>query len=278
MRRDTIFYQLFRQSPTLLFSLIANPPNGAEAYTFDSVEVKETSFRIDGVFLPPHPTELIYFCEVQFQTDPLLYERMNSEISIYAYRQRSMFRDWRAIVIYPSRDIEQARTETVDEFLSSGRITRVYLDQLGPIEALPVGLKLMVLTTLEGETAIDTARSMITEAQTTNARAIIELISTIIVYKFTTLSREAVDAMIGITLQQTRVYQDAFAEGEARGELRLVKRLLTRQLGEISAVNQAKLKQLSTDELEALHDAALDFTQASDLTTWLNDQAAPSQD
>jgi predicted transposase/invertase (TIGR01784 family) len=278
MRRDTIFYQLFRQSPTLLFSLIANPPNDAEAYTFDSVEVKETSFRIDGVFLPPHPTELIYFCEVQFQPDPLLYERMNSEIGIYAYRQRSMFRDWRAIVIYPSRDIEQARTETVDEFLASGRITRVYLDQLGPIATLPIGLQLMVLTTLEEKMAIDTARSMITQAQTTNARAIIELVSTIIVYKFTRLSREEVAAMIGITLEQTRVYQDAFAEGEARGELRMVQRQLTRQIGEISAVNQAKLKQLSTDELEALHDAALDFTQASDLTTWLNDHSALSRD
>ncbi len=273
MRRDTIFYQLFRQSPELLFALVANPPSEAEAYTFDSVEVKETSFRIDGVFLPPDPTALIYFCEVQFQPDPLLYERMNSEIGIYAYRQRSMFRDWRAIVIYPSRDIEQARTETVDEFLASGRITRIYLDQLGPIETLPVGLQLMILTTLEGERAIDTARLMITQAQTTNARAIIELISTIIVYKFTTLSREEVDAMIGITIEQTRVYQDAFADGE----LRMVKRQLTRQIGEISAMNQAKLKQLSIDELEALHDAALDFTQASDLTSWLNDRSTPSQ-
>jgi predicted transposase YdaD len=29
MRRDTIFYQLFRQSPTLLFDLISQPPEDA---------------------------------------------------------------------------------------------------------------------------------------------------------------------------------------------------------------------------------------------------------
>ncbi|WP_146138369.1 DUF2887 domain-containing protein [Chamaesiphon polymorphus] len=29
MRRDTIFYQLFRQSPTLLFALISQPPANA---------------------------------------------------------------------------------------------------------------------------------------------------------------------------------------------------------------------------------------------------------
>jgi predicted transposase/invertase (TIGR01784 family) len=80
MRRDTIFYQLFRQSPTLLFDLISQPPEDAELYTFDSVEVKETSFRMDGVFVPPNPSGTVYFSEVQFQLDELLYERMFSEI------------------------------------------------------------------------------------------------------------------------------------------------------------------------------------------------------
>jgi predicted transposase YdaD len=66
MRRDSIFYQLFRQLPTLLFELIPQPPENAERYIFDSVEVKETAFRIDGVFIPPSPSGIVYFCEVQF--------------------------------------------------------------------------------------------------------------------------------------------------------------------------------------------------------------------
>ena len=108
MRRDTIFYQLFRQSPTLLFELLAQPPERADEYIFDAVEVKETSFRIDGVFFPPSARGIIYFCEVQFQLDELLYERMNSEIGIYTYRNRERFSDWRAVVIYPSRKVEQS--------------------------------------------------------------------------------------------------------------------------------------------------------------------------
>ena len=78
MRRDTIFYQLFRQAPTLLFELLAQPPERADEYIFDAQEVKETSFRLDGVFLPPNNRGIIYFCEVQFQLDELLYERMKS--------------------------------------------------------------------------------------------------------------------------------------------------------------------------------------------------------
>jgi predicted transposase YdaD len=44
MRRDTIFYQLFQQSPTLLFDLIPQPPENADEYTFNAIEVKETAF------------------------------------------------------------------------------------------------------------------------------------------------------------------------------------------------------------------------------------------
>ncbi len=40
MRRDSIFYKLFQQSPTLLFELLTNSPLNAKAYRFDSVAVK----------------------------------------------------------------------------------------------------------------------------------------------------------------------------------------------------------------------------------------------
>ena len=160
MRRDTIFYQLFQQSPTLLFELLPQPPANAERYTFEAVEVKETAFRMDGVFLPPLDG-IVYFCEVQFQKDEILYERMVSEISIYVYRNRERLSDWQAVAIYPSRSSEQSNTVTVRELLASGRIVRVYLDELGEIEQLPIGIGLMVLTTLEGDAAKTAARSAI---------------------------------------------------------------------------------------------------------------------
>ena len=53
MKRDSIFYKLFQQSPTLLFDLLETPPANVEGYRFDSVAVKEPKFEIDGVFLPP---------------------------------------------------------------------------------------------------------------------------------------------------------------------------------------------------------------------------------
>jgi predicted transposase/invertase (TIGR01784 family) len=275
MRRDTIFYQLFQQSPTLLFDLIPQPPIDAERYIFDSIEVKETAFRIDGVFIPPNPSGIIYFCEVQFQSDKLLYERMVSEISIYTYRNRNSFSDWRAVAIYPSRSIEQSNKDVVLEMLASRRITPIYLDELGTVEELPTGLGLMVLTTLEGEEAKAEARGLIQRAQ--NSRDIINLVSTIVLYKFNTLSRDEVDLMLGIELQQTRVYQEAKAEGEVIGENRglereraLVLKLLTRKLVAISPEIQTRVNSLTIEQIESLGEALLDFTQIGDLTNWLD--------
>ena len=53
MKRDSLFYRLFQNSPSLLFDLLENPPDNASDYRFDSVAVKEPKFEIDGVFLPP---------------------------------------------------------------------------------------------------------------------------------------------------------------------------------------------------------------------------------
>ncbi len=65
----------------------------------------------------------------------------------------------------------------------SGRITPIYLDELGNEAELPIGLGLMVLTTLEGDVAVESARQTIERSRSLNdSRVIIELVSTILVY------------------------------------------------------------------------------------------------
>jgi predicted transposase YdaD len=59
-----------------------------QQYRFESVEIKEPSFRIDGVFLPPEddPNRTIFFAEVQFQKDNALHHRFFAESHLYLYR------------------------------------------------------------------------------------------------------------------------------------------------------------------------------------------------
>ena len=129
----------------------------------------------------------------------------------------------------------------------------------------------MVLTTLEGDAAKNQARRAIERSR--GNEDIIGLVSTIILYKFTALSRDEVDAMLGIELQQTRVYQEAKAEGLEIGqqqERALVLKQLTRKLGNLSPQTQAKVSALPIDCIESLGEALLDFTSIADLESWLS--------
>jgi predicted transposase YdaD len=89
------------------------------------------------------------------------------------------------------------------------------------------------------------------------------------VYKFSNLSRDEVDAMLGIVLEQTRVCRDAKAEGGLIGEARMVVRQLSRRLGEVPARYLTQIQQLTVMQLEDLGEALLDFTTVTDLESWL---------
>ncbi len=276
MKRDSIFYRLFQQSPSLLFDLLENPPDNATEYRFDSVAVKEPKFEIDGVFLPPDTDRngVIYFCEVQFQKDERLYERVFGESFLYFYRQRERFTDWQIVVIYPTRSLEQSNTHPYRALLNCPQVHRIYLNELGEIQQLPLGVALMVLTTVEETQAPEKARYLLARTQeqivdTEASRAIIEMIATIMVYKFTNLSRQEVDTMLGLQLADTRVYREAKEEGRQEGESALILRLLSRRIGEVTPEQRSQIQALSINQLEALGEALLDFTKPGDLEEWL---------
>jgi len=275
MRRDSIFYKLFQQFPPLLFQLLPTPPPNVNNYRFDSVAVKEPKFEIDGVFLPNEADGIVYFCEVQFQKDEQLYERVFAESLLYFYRNRNRFSDWQAVVIYPSRSIEQSNIQPYRALLNSDQVHRVYLDELGNIRSLPIWVALMVLTTVEESQAPAEARYMLQRniAEQPSSQAIIEMVTTIMVYKFEQLSQKEVETMLGITLQETRVYREIKEEGREEGReeeaANLVSRLLNKRFGEVSGEMRSLVSSLPLAVLEDLSVALLDFTSLTDLQNWL---------
>ena len=70
-------------------------------------------------------------------------------------------------------------------------------------------------------------------------------------------------------LKQTRVYQEALAEGEAKGEIKLAIRQLNRRFGEIPQNLTERIQELPLNEIEKLGEALLDFQSLSDLVSWL---------
>jgi predicted transposase YdaD len=104
---------------------------------------------------------------------------------------------------------------------------------------------------------------------------IIEMIATILVYKFTTLTRDEVNAMLNYTideLKQTRFYQEVKAETieEERESifLEILFMLLTAKFGELPAKFEAMVRDLKSDRLQSLSIALLGFKTIKDLDAW----------
>ena len=277
MRRDTIFYKLFKQFPGLLFELVDEPPPEAENYQFESVEVKETAFRIDGVFLPPANavSKTVFFAEVQFQKDEDLYHRFFSELFLFLYRNSIRYDDWFGVIIFASRSLEPSSSTIHRALLESGQVRRVYLDELGDLRQQPLGLGLMLLTNVTSETeAMEGAWFLLEQARQQSEQAIIDLVTTIIVYKFSNLSREEIAAMLGLNLEEPRAIREAKEEGREEEARSLILRQLNRRVGAIPDALLSQIQGLSVEQLEALGDALLDFSTLADLEGWLQGEVS----
>jgi predicted transposase YdaD len=278
MRRDTLFFQLFKQFPELLFELMDNPPDYVQGYQFESVEVKETSFRLDGVFLPPGtaPEKVVCFAEVQFQKDEELYDRFIAEVSLFLRRSQVQYDDWRGLLLFGSRSLEPSNGYLHRSWLRSSQVQCLYLDELTAPAEPSMGIAVMRLTVLSDAEAVESARYLLRElrvSQTAATGAIIDLIITTMIYKLASCSQEEIEAMLGINLEDPRALREERAkgrqEGRQDGERFLVLRLLGRQVGEIPGPVRSQVEALSLEQLESLGEALLNFTRLEDLQAWL---------
>ncbi|WP_322742531.1 DUF2887 domain-containing protein [Gloeocapsopsis crepidinum] len=217
---------------------------------------------------------------MQFQTDQQLYERLFSESMLYFYRNGSRFCDWQAVVIYPSRRVEQTRQHPHRSLLHGEQVHRIYLDELGEIRELPITVASVVLTIVEEAQAPEEARYLLLRTEqaalTPQAkRDIIDVVTAIMAYKFSTLSQTEIKAMLGLNLfEEPRAIREAKDEGRQEAIASVAIRLLTRQFKqELSEEMRSRITSLPLPVLENLSEALLDFTNVSDLETWLAQNA-----
>jgi len=300
VKTDSIFYRLFQAFPGTFFELINRQASEANAYEFASVELKQTAFRIDGIFLPvPNLRERpIYFLEVQFQKDPEFYARFFCEIFLYL-RLYAPTKAWHAVVVFPRRSLEPIEIEPYRVLLESSQITRLYLNELGNTaeQSLGVGMIKLVAETKKRtpervRQLVDKARSELTDEAI--QRQVLDLIETIVLYKLPLINRQELARMFGINeLRKTRYYQEVREEvreelqqevrqavrqelqQEVRQEeaLELIRRLLQRRLGAVNPELQEQVNLLSVAQLENLAEALLDFSNEADLVTWLDENS-----
>ncbi len=310
MKTDSIFYRLFQTLPDAFFELINHQSSEANAYEFSSVELKQTAFRIDGLFLPvPNaPKQPIYFLEVQFQKDSELYARFFSEIFLYL-RVYAPTKAWRGVVVFVRRSMEPNEIEPYRVLLESEQVTRLYLNELGDVGERSLGVGLIKLVVETKKRTPELVRQLVNKARSDltdeiRQQEVFNLIETIVLYKLPNVTRqELVKMFTRDDLRKTRYYQEVRAEAreelqeevwqavreqfqqeirqavreELQQEIRqqealgLVMRLLVRRIGELSPQLQENMNQLSIEQLENLAEALLDFSNQADLSAWLNE-------
>jgi predicted transposase/invertase (TIGR01784 family) len=199
------------------------------------------------------------------------------------------------VVIYPTRSKEQSIWHPYADLINGPRVHRIYLDELGDMQDVPIGLALMMLTNTKKRQAPAAARQLLARSRATGSkteiRAIMDMVTTIMVYQFSKLSQQEVEKMLGIEagLRKTRVYQEAKAEGEQEGiekgrqegiqagrqeeRLALVLQLLNQRFGKLDRRTTKQISGMAFEPLGNLLSALLRPESIEDLTTWLKHNA-----
>ena len=85
MKTDPLFYELFQAAPQTFFELVQIKQPCP--YRFESITVKMSEKRIDGVLEPLDVGQPFYFLEVQAFPDDVIYWRITREVATF-FEQR----------------------------------------------------------------------------------------------------------------------------------------------------------------------------------------------
>jgi predicted transposase/invertase (TIGR01784 family) len=262
MKTDTLFYEIFPTQPQLLLELLGQDGGAIANYDFRSVEIKQIAYRIDGLLIPKrhHPNAPVYFSEIQFQKDRHLYHRFFAEIFTYL-KQYPETPDWQGILIFPGRSLipPQKYWQLYRSPFQGGQVTCIYLEDLANRPNLPLGLQIIQLVIQPKSRAKGFAQQIIQrvqqeQSQTLPRGQLLNLIETILVYKFGSLTTKELEAMFGLSeLKKTRVYQEGCEEGREQAREEAIAALLQRRFNAVDAALQATIPHLAALSLpEAL--------------------------
>ena len=180
------------------------------------------------------------------------------------------------MVLCPRRDLGFGDPVPVEEFLER-RVRWIELDPARqPPDAPALQRALGLLLEPEGRIAEKVAELW----RAPEGEGWQDLIAAIVGIRFKGRSIEELCAMTGLSLEDFRqsvLYREIYgtgvaegrAKGRAEGEAEVVLRQLRRRCDDLSTAQEATIRALPLERLEALADALLDFEGAEDPRAWL---------
>ncbi|MCE2904535.1 MAG: DUF2887 domain-containing protein [Anabaena sp. CoA2_C59] len=282
MKTDKLFYRIFLNQPDLIAELIPGIPSDCE-FEYSAPVLKEKETRLDGLLTPisNNSDVPLIFLEAQMQRDPKFYSRYFQGIFSYI-DQYEISRNWCGLLILLNKRLELG-SEIPHRNLLNSQVERLYLEDLLHQDDLSPNLALLRLIVTPKDQAGLAARKILNSVSTeAEFQLKLDLVESILVNKFTQLTLEEIQKMLNLKeadITQTRFYQEVLEIGEKKGlqqglqqgEANLTIRQLKRRCGNLTAIQEQKVRSLSISQLESLGEALLDFQNMSDLENWLQD-------
>jgi predicted transposase/invertase (TIGR01784 family) len=226
MKTDVIFYELIKELPQIFFELIDKPNTNSNIYTFIAPEIKQQSFRLDGLFstIKGFENEPLYFVELQTYKDEEFYERLFGEIFVYFRQYKPANSDWYAIVISDKR-INETPAHQRYQALVEQHLRCIYLNELSTRndDSLAIGIAKLFVESPKKATSlaqqlINQARENLTDENL--QKKVLAFIQAIVFYKFPNLSLEEIEAMLDLdAFKNTRLYESIVAKTKPKTEL-----------------------------------------------------------
>ncbi|QSV72555.1 MAG: DUF2887 domain-containing protein [Aphanizomenon flos-aquae KM1D3_PB] len=278
MKTDKLFYRIFLNQPDLIAELIPGIPSDCE-FEYSAPVLKEKETRLDGLLTPisNNSDVPLIFLAAQMQRDIKFYNRYFRGIFSYI-DQYEISENWRGLLILLNKRLELG-SELPHRNLLNSQVERLYLEDLLHQDDLSPNLALLRLIVTPKDQAGLAARKILNSVSTeAEFQLKLDLVESILVNKFTQLTLEEIQKMLNLKeadITQTRFYQEVLEIGEKKGlqqgEANLTIRLLKRRCGNLTPIQEQKVRSLSISQLESLGEALLDFQNMSDLENWLQD-------
>ncbi len=288
MRTDPLFYELFQTYPQIFFEIAQILP--LCPYRFESITVKTTEKRIDGVLEPTVEKQPIYFVEVQASPDPQIYWRVLRECSTY-FEQRPNLNDtlWYAYVIWLDKADDRGFKEAV--IYNEQKKQRIFsIDLIGVLKQLPTNsLALNVLSPLivdneeEVRQNITTWVELIHQANLSPQaeQRLLMVMTQLIEEKFKILNYEELCEMLKLTpFEETdsfiKAHQKKLQEDLQKDRIALLIKQVRRKYRSARSTLvklDANLRRLTLKDLEDLFVEFVDMVSLREINAWVNARA-----
>ena len=279
MRTDALFYELFQTAPQTFFELLQIVPTCT--YRFESITVKASEKRIDGVIEPSDEQQPVYFLEVQAFPDDTIYWRTLREVATYFEQRPARNDNWQAVVLWLDKaDDPGLRTLKPLTYKPASRLISADLIKL--LKKLPeTSLVLNVLRPLLAKSEREVRKHVVQWVtnirQTPNLdpqteEKLVAILSQLIEQKFKSLSYKELAAMLRLTpLEETISGQELIKNERVKTLARQLTRKFTLSTELVETLN-LELDQLDPATLEQLLDLVLDFATYEQVEQWITDR------